>query len=399
MIVIVEDSPTQAAKLRLILEGAGYQAAVASDGTAGYELCANSDPPPRAVISDIVMPGMDGYELCRRIKSNSRLAQTPVMLLTNLADPRDVLRAVSVGADNYCTKPYRPEVLLKRLERLLARSTEHDPQAVIHLDGEHFDLGDSSRALGEILASSLEDLSERYTELVKGRKRLERINAEREAMTRVVAHELRSPLQTILMAAEALQHDQPEAQRKSISGKLLSQVNRMIRIIDDLSDVSQIELNTLALDRERCDLRTLVHDSVERLRPTTDHTIELIQPAQELPALVDVHRIEQVVTNLLTNAIKYSPGKELISVQVVRDGDQARFEVRDRGIGIAEEDRERAFDRYYRAASGQNVAQGVGIGLYLSRALVERHGGQIGVDSEPGKGSTFWFTVPLTFEG
>jgi two-component system sensor histidine kinase/response regulator len=394
-IVVIEDSKTQAEKLRAELASAGHDVAVAHDGESGLALCRSFPAPPDAIISDILMPGIDGYEVCRRAKSDPVLGQVPVLVLTALADPAAVLRAVAAGADNYCTKPYDPAVLLERLASALARRNRRDTDTAVELGGDWFELGASRSRLADVLVASLHDASERYVELERSRERLAINNSQREEMVRVMAHEMRSPLQSMLLISELCVQKPHDLQLlRSMPGRVTRMVQRLLRLIEDLSDVSSIDLGTLRIAPTRLDLVALVRDTAERLQATiTSHRIEISAPA-ELGLDADVHRIEQVVTNLLTNAVKYSPGADRVTLQVSRQDARARVEVRDYGIGIAKDDVPRLFDRYFRTDKGKDRADGLGLGLYICRALIEAHGGAIGVESRPGQGSTFWFTLP-----
>lgn len=401
-IVVIEDSKTQAARLRAVLAAAGHQVAVAHDGAAGLALCRDLPRPPDAIISDILMPGIDGYEVCRRAKRDPVLRTVPVLVLTALSDPTDVLRAVAAGADNYCTKPYRPEVLLKRLARTIEQAGAHDssPRAgdtetAVELGGERFVLGTSMARLADVLVSSLADASERYHELERSRERLARNNAEREEMMRVVAHEMRSPLQSMLLVAELCQDTPDQNMLAGMPGRIKRMVQRLLRLIEDLSDLSSIDLGTLSLSPARIDLPALVRDTVERVQSTTaTHRFEIDAP-ERLEVRCDANRIEQALTNFLTNATKYSPGADRVIIRVDDEGNHTRISVRDFGIGISQEETSRVFDRYFRTDQGKRRAEGIGLGLYICKALIEAHGGEIGVESQTDRGSTFWFTLPL----
>jgi signal transduction histidine kinase len=393
-IVVIEDSKTQAEHLRAVVGAAGHDVAVAHDGEAGLALCRSLPAVPDAIICDIVMPGMDGYEVCRRVKSDPVLREVPVLVLTALADPADVLRAVAAGADNYCTKPYGPEILLERLEGALARKGRPDTDTMVELDGERFALGTSMSRLADVLVSSLRDAGERYHELQRNRELLALNNVQREEMVRVMAHEMRSPLQSMLLISELCQQKPDDiALLRSMPGRVARNVQRFLRLIEDLSDVSSIDLGTLRIAPMPVDLVALVRDTTERVQETiASHRIEIAAEA-ELGVTADVNRIEQVVTNLLTNAAKYSPGADRVNLQISRQGDRARVTVRDYGMGIAADDVPRVFDRYFRTDTDR--VEGLGLGLYICRALIEAHGGEIGVESRPGQGSTFWFMLPL----
>ena len=420
IIVVIEDSKTQAEQLRALLARAGYDVVVAHDGESGLALCRSLPRVPDAIISDILMPGIDGYEVCRRAKADPALGAVPVLLLTALGDPADILRAVAAGADNYCTKPYDPATLVQRVQHALDRArrgereeqsgprvdnavekavenpVEHGVEHGVELDGERFALGTSMSRLGDILVSSLRDASERYLELERNRERLAETNLQREEVMRVVAHEMRSPLQSMLLISE-LCREKPDdlALLRSMPDRVSRMVQRLLRLIEDLSDLSSIDLGTLRIDPIKLDLVALVRDTAERVQSTvSSHRFELDTP-DVLEVNGDINRIEQVVTNLLTNAAKYSPDADRVWIHLSRQGAHARMAVRDYGIGIADEEVSRIFDRYFRTDKGKKRAEGLGLGLYICKALIEAHGGEIGVESQMGKGSTFWFHLPL----
>lgn len=396
-LVVIEDSKTQAEHLRATLEARGFEVAVAHDGEDGLAVCQSLERPPAAVISDVIMPGIDGYEVCRRLKQDPRLDRVPIMLLTALADPADVLEAIAAGADNFLTKPFREDTLIPRLRRLIARPPAfRGGHTCVDVDGQVFRLYAPRARLIEVLVSSLVDASARYHELERSRAELARINAEREALMRVVVHELRTPLQTLRLLADVCRERPADIDRlRTMPDTVERQVSRIIRIIDDLSDVTRIEMGTLRVQPRPAELVAVVREAVERFGSAVSARSILLEASGPIALSLDVERMEQVVTNLLSNAIKYSRPPSRVRVTVARAVDSARIEVHDQGIGIDAHARAHVFERYYRAGTGKSQAEGVGLGLYICKHLVEAHGGTIGVDSEVGKGSTFWITLPV----
>jgi signal transduction histidine kinase len=183
-------------------------------------------------------------------------------------------------------------------------------------------------------------------------------------------------------------------------GRIEEQTVLMARMIDDLLDVARIEAGRpLELHREPCDLGTLIQKSAADVQRTTDqHRLRVSADEGPIVGSVDAARIERVVLNLLTNAVKYSPAGGDVELTVRAEhgsGSWAILEVRDGGIGIPEEDLPRIFERFYRASNVGDQLRGTGLGLAGARQIVEQHGGEIGVSSEPGAGTTFTVRLPL----
>jgi len=389
-VVVVEDSPTQATHLRVLLERRGYSVVTALDGDSGLDACRRS--PPDAVLCDVVMPGMDGYAFTRAFKADLSLRAIPVVLVTSLDDPRDVIRGVEAGADNYVTKPYVEARLVARLERILARRTETVPDARVPSS-----LG-SSR-LVDLFVSCLEDAVERNRELQLKKEELDRTNAQREELMRIVAHELRVPLQSLSLRA-ALMREAPQNAEvvASLPAAIDAQVGAMVRIIDDLSDLTALDLGTLHLEVAPVRVDTVVEQAVDDMQLKHPERAITLREASPLHVRADASRIQQVVANLLSNAVKYSGPSAPVAVVVCRRNGHARVEVRDVGPGIPADKQGRIFERYFRI-SPDSQAKGVGLGLYICRRIVEMHHGEIGVDSHDGEGSNFWFTIPVSSDG
>jgi signal transduction histidine kinase len=245
---------------------------------------------------------------------------------------------------------------------------------------------------------------------------LRETNRRMDEFLAVAAHELRAPVMTTLLAVEQAQRsaqglsDRTPVHEDEASVKLVElqrhlahaddSVERLRHLIADLLDLSRTHVGQLDVHPEPADLAAILSDAVARQRvldPT--RTIHLQLPTTvPIQVMADAVRISQVVANYLGNALKYSPGDRAVEVGLRVHGGRARVSVRDQGPGLPSEEQRRIWERYHqvpgiRANAGTSV--GLGLGLYLSREIVTVHGGRVGVRSAPGKGSTFWFTLPL----
>lgn len=213
------------------------------------------------------------------------------------------------------------------------------------------------------------------------------------------AHDLKTPLTGLVTQAQLLRRRaarNPDAPVDPVGlDRIVEQSLRLRDLVLELLDVSRLEHGSLLGEREVLDLAALTAQVIEHQGAQWSR-VEVERDADEIPINVDGPRFEQVVTNLVENALKYSPDGGPVHVRVMRDGDLARLEVADRGIGIGAEDATLIFERFHR---GRNVDDrrfaGMGLGLYITRGIVEQHGGRIWVDSTPGQGSTFFVTLPL----
>jgi signal transduction histidine kinase len=242
-------------------------------------------------------------------------------------------------------------------------------------------LFDSKGAITGLIGASV-DISDYRT--------LERRQRQFIAMA---AHELRTPVTSILGFSQLLQRREPENRHVATIAR---QAASLDRLINDLIDSSRVEGGGLELRRERVDLVELARDIVEQIQPLSEeHPIRLKAPPNPVEGHWDRERLGQVIQNLLVNAVKYSPGGGEIVVSVDAQGDNARLRVQDRGVGVSPGVLPRLFDAFYRVERTARMVRGLGLGLHISRSLVEAHGGQIAAESAgPGEGSTFTITVP-----
>jgi signal transduction histidine kinase len=234
-------------------------------------------------------------------------------------------------------------------------------------------------------------------------RKLERAIQARDEFLSVASHELNTPLTSLKLQVQSLTRTLKRAQGTvlprervtTIAERTDEQLRRLSRLVSDLLDVSRIHAHKLTLNLERVDLRELVADVAERFSEEYAQAgVRLdLAPCPRVVGVWDRSRLEQVVLNLLSNALKYGSGKP-VRLEVTVDGEGARLFVKDEGLGLREEDRARIFERFERAISA-NEASGLGLGLYISREIVEAHGGRITVESQLGTGSTFTVTLPL----
>jgi signal transduction histidine kinase len=232
---------------------------------------------------------------------------------------------------------------------------------------------------------------------------LRRLELLREEYLSLISHDLRNPLDTVLMAISLLK-DSPETDggprlpagaRAKTAERAERNVKRMATMLDELSESATLESQGIPLRGVACDLRTLVADAVDSLDDARARRIRIeADDASPYFVLADALRLERVVANLLTNALKYSAEDAPVKVRLARKGNEVELAVVDRGIGIPSESSNLLFQRYYRTSAGKARASGLGLGLYIARLIVEAHGGRIEVSSEVGQGSTFKVTLP-----
>jgi signal transduction histidine kinase len=219
----------------------------------------------------------------------------------------------------------------------------------------------------------------------------------------VISHELRTPVSLMKGYASTLRREDAEWDRDTVLNGLQvieEEADKLAKLIDNLLDVTRLQAGTIKMKFSPVQIDRLAERVAERFQTQTElHTIRTSFPADLPPVYADEGRIEQVLANLLSNALKYSPegGEVVISGEVVKN--RLQVSVSDEGIGMSVDQQERVFERFYRVDNAlSRETQGAGLGLYIVRSIVEAHGGTIWLESEPGQGTTFTFTLPLSQE-
>ncbi|MES2129322.1 MAG: response regulator [Pseudomonadota bacterium] len=430
-ILIVEDSPTQAERLRRLIQSKAYRARVAANGQLA--LTAMRERKPQLVLSDIVMPEMNGYDLCRAIKADPDLKEIPVILVTSLNDPKDIIRGIECGADNFIRKPYAEDYLLNRIgymlmNQKLRRNNNVEIGIALYLgDQKHFINAERQQIL-DLLISTYEqavqvngELQARERQVIELNMRLAHHAAELETINREIAlknlelaeasrmksafianmsHELRTPLNAIIGFTGALLMKLPgpltveqDKQLNTIRGS----ARHLLSLINDILDVAKIEAGKVTLSLEPVICQQLVVETADSLRPMAaqkglDLTLDL--PPEDIVLDTDRRALTQIILNLLGNAIKFTERgavRVTLSQRVDADGHTVtEFSIADSGSGIRPEDQAKLFQAFSQLdATSTRHAEGAGLGLYLSQNLANLLGGTLYFASDFGSGSTF----------
>ncbi|HEY0895192.1 MAG TPA: PAS domain S-box protein [Sphingobacteriaceae bacterium] len=225
------------------------------------------------------------------------------------------------------------------------------------------------------------------------------LNAKKDEFIGMASHELKTPLTSMTGYLQILERQQKDELSRNFVRKTIEKAGKLIALVSDLLDISKIEAGKLQLNKEPFDVRPLVDEAIELIQlSTTTHRIILDTDVECFLIEGDKQRVEQVIVNLLTNAIKYSPASDAVYVYLQKTDSGIRIGVRDTGIGIPREKLGNIFSRFYRVEGLSPHMSGLGIGLYITREIVERHHGKIWVESTEGSGSTFWFSLPIISE-
>ena len=406
-ILIAEDSPTQAQQLQYILEQQGYNVVITANGRLALEAVQRRKP--TLIISDVVMPEMDGYELCRRIKSDSGLSDIPIILVTTLSDPEDVIRGLECRADNFILKPYDERHLLSRVQYVLvnceARRAEHTGMGVeIFFNGhKHFITADRLQILN-LLLSTYEAAIQRNKELSLAQHvsknlnvSLEAANKELEAFSFSVSHDLRAPLRHVLGFVEILKKDAgPSLSEKTLSHltTISDAAKRMEKLINDLLDFSRIGQSEM--QKTEVNLDQLVQETLSDFQAETKKR-SIAWEIRPLPAVrADRALLRLVLVNLISNAVKFTGtrGEAKIEIGCAPNGDgETVIFIRDNGVGFDPQYAGRLFGVFQRLHSSEEF-EGTGIGLANVQRIMLRHGGRIWGKGEVDGGATFSFSLP-----
>jgi signal transduction histidine kinase len=352
-IAVVDDTEGTRMATRRTLERAGY---TVLEGSCGADALRLAKQHPSLIVLDVHMPDLMGPQVAHKLRLDPDTRSIPILQLSaSFTDESDRAFGLQSGADAYLTEPVEPELLIATIQALLrARSAERVAERALQTRDEFLSITSHDiRGLLQALRLTLD------VQLLRAQDR----NFERDAMVRAI--------------------------RRSVGD-----VQQMTRLVEDLLDRTQFEAGKLMLHLQETDLVALVRDSVQRCRgeAAPGESAPELDATEPVVGMFDPVRIDQVVTNLLSNAMKYGAGKPT-RIAVRRVGEKAVISVSDQGPGIQPQEREHVFQRFERGIRTDRT--GYGLGLWIVRELVRLHGGEVTVESSPGKGATFQVTLPL----
>ncbi len=411
-VLIVEDSMIQAELLRRMLVQQGYRVTLAGDGAEG--LAAARKEPPKVIVSDITMPVMNGFEMCRAIRQDAELRDIPVILLTMLTDTKDVIHGLNAGADYYVTKPFNEPYLLSRIKTALKDPPRHGDETFemeLNIEGEKYPVRAGRQQIMNLFISIYENAALKNSELMSAQdqlkklserldekaKRLEEVNQDLEGFAYSVSHDLRVPLRAVdgfsQMALKQCEGNLDDECKRYLN-MVRDNTKRMGQLIDDILAFSR--MGRLGMSMSEIDVDALARAVIEELKPAFAGRALNMEIKPLPPARGDLSMLRQVWVNLLANAIKFTSHKPAAEIQVgsYPEGKELVYFVRDNGAGFDMQYADKLFGVFQRL-HGVDEFEGTGIGLAIVKRIITRHGGRVWAEGKVNEGATFYFSLPV----
>jgi two-component system sensor histidine kinase/response regulator len=404
-VLAVEDSLVQSKRIQRFFDEHAIPYQICQNGVEALESVKTKKP--LLIISDIIMPVMDGYELCRHIKANEEFRDIPVILLTSLGDPLDIIKGLQAGADNFITKPYDDDYLMSRINYLVAnrhirRMGSGDMSIDIVFQNQTFKINSDKKQILDLLLSVYEAAVNRNEHLIQAQRQLEEINEhlkaannELDAFARTVSHDLKSPLNGVIGFADLLKSTYSgvlDEDGKEYLEWITKSAHSMVNLIEDLLMFSHTARKEI--ERDYVDLSAMAIEAAGALLRTTYQGKYKVDIQEHMSTHADPRMMSVVLNNLIGNALKYSQNKATpeITIGMSRMNNQEVYYIRDNGAGFDMKKAEGLFQPFVRLHTNEEY-QGTGVGLSTVKRIIERHGGTIWFDSAPGEGTVFYFTL------
>jgi signal transduction histidine kinase len=446
-ILVVEDSKTQALKLQFLLEQEGFYTVIAKDGVHAIEILEEENF--SLIISDVVMPRMDGLELCSYLKSHQDYKHIPIILLTALSRLKDVLAGLSRGADNFISKPYDSNYVLYRISQVL--NPEKD-QIVIHEDNISLRIQDEdisikassakilnyfissyeasviyNRELQEIndelgeLANNLESIvKDRTSELeeeIQGHKNTlrqlqealensQRLDKMKSEFMNNLSHEIRTPMNAIIGFTDLFtDKDISEMDMMKYLPMISQSVKSLLVIISDIIEASEVLSGYVSIQQTKCQIEQVFEEILWKYNRQGEIDNAKVNVSYYVPEVLTqkvietyCREIKMILDKLISNALKFTEDGAIIFGVEVLDKALLKFYVKDTGIGIPEHLVAEVFDSFKQVVDPKKTkTHGTGLGLTVAKKLVDMFKGEIWMNSQEGVGSEFYFTVPFRY--
>lgn len=368
-ILLVDDLEENLISLAALLRREDIGLLQARSGDEALELLLNHDV--ALALVDVQMPGLNGFELAELMRGSERSKRVPIIFVTaGSADYQRRFRGYEAGAVDFIQKPIEPDILRSKTDVFLE------------------------------LYKQRQQIAAQRDELMVHADALKEADKRKDHFLATLAHELRNPLAPLRAGLDVLRSDPAGTKSPQILDTMDRQLKHLVRLIDDLMDVSRVRQGKIELRKERIDAKDAVRAAVEAVLPFVEaekHSLSIVMPPETLWLDADLTRLSQVIANLLNNAVKYTPPAGSITLSVAQEAGDVILEVADNGIGIPAEMQTEVFQLFTQLDDQLGRSQGgLGIGLALVEQLVALHGGTVSaLSGGPGLGSTFQIRLPL----
>ncbi len=367
MILIVDDTPENIISLKSVLEKHDFEVDTAGSGEEALKKVLKKSYV--LIILDVQMPEMDGFEVAEVISGYSKAKETAIIFLSAAnTEFRFIAKGYSAGGLDYITKPVDINILLLKIKTF-------------------YRIYEQNRKLTEIQKTLLQE--------IEFRKEAE---SKKDEFISIASHELKTPLTSVKGYIQLLERGINKGDMsliKSHLSKAQLQLEKLNTLIADLLDISKIECGKLKFNKTYFSIDHLLESIIEVNHQSNPNVKIIKQGSADCQLYADEMRIEQVIVNFLTNAIKYAPESEEVLINICAEDGLLKVTVKDFGIGMEPEQLKSVFEKFFRVEETSQRFQGLGIGLYISAEIIKRHGGDIGVTSVYGEGSEFYFSVPI----
>jgi two-component system, sensor histidine kinase and response regulator len=400
-ILIVDDEPMNLLALEAILEPLGQEIVKAASGEEALRAVLSADY--AVILMDARMPGMDGFEAATLIRNRDRSRNVPIIFLTANTTAQQAFRGYAVGAVDYLFKPFDPDILrtktqvfvdLFRQQEQIRRQAELLERARLDLERRVEERTTELRKANERLRAEIRDREAVERELAARARELARSNSDLEQFAYAASHDLQAPLRIVASYVQLLARKYSgrlEGEAHTYIDHAVSGVTRMQELIRDLLEYSRAGRMS---EGETADLAVAVREATENLRIVLDEAEAQVDVSSLPVVAAGGVPMRQLFQNLIGNAVKFRGERPLrIEVAAERLEESWLVRVRDNGIGVDGRHKDRIFAIFQRLHPPDRYP-GTGIGLAICKKIVESHGGRIWVESEPGDGATFYFTVP-----